>query len=139
MYPAPPRLTQPNQQPAKRGRAEDDHSSGADSDDGGGGDGGCSMDDSGALTEDAAGKVSKKQRLHWSGELHTRFMSAVHHLGIDSAVPKSILQLMNVDGMTRDNVASHLQKYRLHLKRLAGVGSNDPIPPHLVPQRSVHS
>lgn len=25
------------------------------------------------------------------------------------AVPKTILQLMNVDGMTRENVASHLQ------------------------------
>ena len=27
---------------------------------------------------------------------------------------------MNVEGMTRENVASHLQKYRLHLKRTAG-------------------
>lgn len=27
---------------------------------------------------------------------------------------------MNVDGLTRENVASHLQKYRLHLKRTSG-------------------
>lgn len=27
---------------------------------------------------------------------------------------------MNVEGMTRENVASHLQKYRLYLKRMAG-------------------
>lgn len=40
--------------------------------------------------------------------------------GIKNAVPKTILQLMNVEGMTRENVASHLQKYRLYLKRLAG-------------------
>ena len=40
--------------------------------------------------------------------------------GIKNAVPKTILQLMNVEGMTRENVASHLQKYRLHLKRSAG-------------------
>ena len=26
-------------------------------------------------------------------------------------------QLMNVEGLTRENVASHLQKFRLHLKR----------------------
>ena len=35
-------------------------------------------------------------------------------------MPKTILKMMNVDGMTRENVASHLQKYRLHLKRQNG-------------------
>lgn len=40
--------------------------------------------------------------------------------GVKNAVPKTILQLMNVEGMTRENVASHLQKYRLYLKRMAG-------------------
>jgi hypothetical protein len=34
------------------------------------------------------------------------------------AVPKKILELMKVDGLTRENVASHLQKYRLYLKRV---------------------
>ncbi len=29
--------------------------------------------------------------------------------GVKAAVPKTILQLMNVEGMTRENVASHLQ------------------------------
>jgi hypothetical protein len=37
------------------------------------------------------------------------------------AVPKRILDVMNVQGLTRENVASHLQKYRLYLKRLSGV------------------
>ena len=39
---------------------------------------------------------------------------------VAGAVPKTILQLMNVEGMTRENVASHLQKYRLYLKRIQG-------------------
>ncbi|KAJ0098987.1 hypothetical protein Patl1_20064 [Pistacia atlantica] len=38
------------------------------------------------------------------------------------AVPKKILECMNVPGLTRENVASHLQKYRLFLKRVAEKG-----------------
>lgn len=37
------------------------------------------------------------------------------------AVPKRILDLMDVEGLTRENVASHLQKYRLYLKRVQGI------------------
>ncbi|XP_027153447.1 two-component response regulator ORR21 [Coffea eugenioides] len=65
--------------------------------------------------------TSKKPRVVWSVELHQQFVSAVNHLGIDKAVPKRILELMNVPGLTRENVASHLQKFRLYLKRLSGV------------------
>ena len=36
-------------------------------------------------------------------------MDAVNQLGVDKAVPKRILDLMNVAGLTRENVASHLQ------------------------------
>ena len=62
----------------------------------------------------------KKARLVWSQELHNRFLNALSHLGLKHAVPKTILTMMNVDGMTRENVASHLQKYRLHLKKMGG-------------------
>lgn len=34
---------------------------------------------------------------------------AVAQLGIDKAVPKRILELMGTKGLTRENVASHLQ------------------------------
>ncbi|KAF5771062.1 putative response regulator and transcription factor RR-A-type family [Helianthus annuus] len=63
-------------------------------------------------------------------KLHRQFMAAVNQLGgIDKAVPKKILELMNVAGISTENVASHLQKYRLYLKRLSGsqhLGSMDP-------------
>ncbi|KAK7407691.1 hypothetical protein VNO78_09708 [Psophocarpus tetragonolobus] len=65
--------------------------------------------------------TSKKPRVVWSVELHQQFVSAVNQLGLDKAVPKRILELMNVPGLTRENVASHLQKFRLYLKRLSGV------------------
>lgn len=70
---------------------------------------------------------SKKPRLIWTAELHARFLNAVNTLGVKNAVPKTILQLMNVEGMTRENVASHLQKYRLYLKRCSN------LPPGTVP------
>ena len=59
----------------------------------------------------------------WTPQLHKRFVDAVAHLGIKNAVPKTIMQLMSVDGLTRENVASHLQKYRLYLKRMQGLGN----------------
>ncbi|GAA0149953.1 winged helix/forkhead transcription factor [Lithospermum erythrorhizon] len=66
----------------------------------------------------------KKPRVVWSVELHQQFVAAVNQLGIDKAVPKKILELMNVSGLTRENVASHLQKYRLYLRRLSGVSQH---------------
>lgn len=65
--------------------------------------------------------ASKKPRVVWSVELHQQFVNAVNQLGIDKAVPKRILELMNVPGLTRENVASHLQKFRLYLKRISSV------------------
>ncbi|XP_042510233.1 two-component response regulator ORR21-like isoform X1 [Macadamia integrifolia] len=77
-------------------------------------------EDEGDLENDDPG-TSKKPRVVWSVELHQQFVSAVNQLGIEKAVPKRILELMNVPGLTRENVASHLQKFRLYLKRLSGV------------------
>jgi len=79
-------------------------------------------------------RLNKKPRLVWTPELHHRFMNAVQHLGVNNAVPKTILQLMNVQGMTRENVASHLQKYRLYLKRIAGLSAAAPIPQGVLEQ-----
>eukprot|EP00249_Psilotum_nudum_P009774 c22147_g1_i1 orf=62-1636(-) len=69
----------------------------------------------------------KKARVNWSVQLHQQFVNAVNLLGIDKAVPKKILEIMNVHGLTRENVASHLQKYRLYLKRLSGA-MHEPFP-----------
>ncbi|AQL08456.1 response regulator 10 isoform X1 [Zea mays] len=76
-------------------------------------------DDETDLENGDPSSTSKKPRVVWSVELHQQFVNAVNHLGIDKAVPKKILELMNVPGLTRENVASHLQKFRLYLKRIA--------------------
>eukprot|EP00897_Mesotaenium_endlicherianum_P003059 jgi/Mesen1/2781/ME000170S01887 len=75
---------------------------------GGGGAGGHSGGSSGA----------RKARRCWSPELHKRFVSALGRLGGPQvATPKQIRELMKVDGLTNDEVKSHLQKYRLHTRR----------------------
>jgi SHAQKYF class myb-like DNA-binding protein len=76
--------------------------------------------------EEPNARTLKRPRLVWTPQLHKRFVDAVGHLGIKNAVPKTIMQLMNVEGLTRENVASHLQKYRLYLKRLQGMSSDGP-------------
>jgi two-component response regulator (ARR-B family) len=97
----------------KKGSSKNKDVSGEDENkDGSGGDE--NEDDSSAL---------KKPRVVWSAELHQQFVTAVNQLGIDKAGPKRILDLMGVQGLTRENVASHLQKYRFYLKRLQGVNS----------------
>ncbi|XP_022131415.1 two-component response regulator ARR11 isoform X2 [Momordica charantia] len=67
---------------------------------------------------------TKKARVVWSVDLHQKFVKAVNQIGFDKVGPKKILDLMNVPWLTRENVASHLQKYRLYLSRLQK--ENDP-------------
>ncbi|XP_042408123.1 two-component response regulator ARR2-like isoform X1 [Zingiber officinale] len=76
-------------------------------------------DDDEAVEEHEDPSHAKKSRVVWSVDLHQKFVNAVHHLGVDKAVPKKILELMSVAGLTRENVASHLQKYRLYLRRVS--------------------
>ncbi|XP_011029608.1 PREDICTED: two-component response regulator ARR11-like isoform X4 [Populus euphratica] len=79
---------------------------------------------------------TKKARVVWSVDLHQKFVKAVNQIGFDTTSlpsfdgamtgsvclaevgPKKILDMMNVPWLTRENVASHLQKYRLYLSRL---------------------
>ncbi|PNH11630.1 Two-component response regulator ARR2 [Tetrabaena socialis] len=66
--------------------------------------------------DDGSARAIKRPRLVWTPQLHKKFESAVLKLGDEKAVPKNIMQEMNIDGLTRENVASHLQKYRMSRK-----------------------
>ncbi|KVH96468.1 two-component response regulator ARR1-like [Cynara cardunculus var. scolymus] len=86
-------------------------------------------DEDEAEEKEHSSSSSKKPRVAWSMELHQQFVAAVNQLGFDKAVPKKILDLMNVPGITRENVASHLQKYRIYLRKLGGPQQSGTINP----------
>ncbi|KAL9389473.1 hypothetical protein Peur_018078 [Populus x canadensis] len=72
----------------------------------------------GNTKEDKEKGNQRKQRRCWSPELHRRFLHSLQQLGgSHAATPKQIRELMKVDGLTNDEVKSHLQKYRLHTRR----------------------
>lgn len=79
--------------------------------------------------QDDSSTGARRRRMMWTPQLHARFLNAVTHLGPTRAVPKSILGLMNVEGLTRENVASHLQKYRAYLRRVSGLPPGAHLPP----------
>ncbi|XP_028756344.1 two-component response regulator ARR14-like [Neltuma alba] len=58
----------------------------------------------------------KRSKIFWTTNLHNRFLLALRHIGMDKAVPTKILEIMNVPGLTRENVASHLQVWFLSKK-----------------------
>ncbi|CAI9095477.1 OLC1v1031439C1 [Oldenlandia corymbosa var. corymbosa] len=62
--------------------------------------------------------TKRKTKVDWTSELHKKFVQAVEQLGVDQAIPSRILELMKVEGLTRHNVASHLQKYRMHRRHI---------------------
>ncbi|CAI9765549.1 unnamed protein product [Fraxinus pennsylvanica] len=76
-------------------------------------------------------RQQRKQRRCWSPELHRRFVNALQQLGGEQvATPKQIRDLMQVDGLTNDEVKSHLQKYRLHTRKVpptTSTSSNQPV------------
>ncbi|KAL8258140.1 hypothetical protein R6Q59_030181 [Mikania micrantha] len=82
---------------------------------------------------DDKGRSNKKERRSWSPDLHRRFLNALEQLGgANVATPKQIREIMKVNGLTSDEIKSHLQKYRLHIRRLKPTIHDDTVAPQLV-------
>ncbi|KAI3733915.1 hypothetical protein L6452_13373 [Arctium lappa] len=55
-------------------------------------------------------RKESKPRINWTKALHGKFLEALNTLGKQNAYPSEILKHMNVPGLTRNHVASHVQK-----------------------------
>ncbi|XVF34751.1 hypothetical protein REPUB_Repub18cG0085900 [Reevesia pubescens] len=88
----------------------------------------------GQTTNNNTSQPHRKARRCWSPDLHRRFVNALQMLGGSQvATPKQIRELMKVEGLTNDEVKSHLQKYRLHTRRPSPTPQVAGAPaPHLV-------
>ncbi|KAH7681811.1 Myb domain plants domain-containing protein [Dioscorea alata] len=85
------------------------------------------------VTTTTTTQTHRKARRCWSPDLHRRFVNALQILGGSQvATPKQIRELMKVDGLTNDEVKSHLQKYRLHTRRPMPAPQPATAPPQLV-------
>ncbi|CAH8314753.1 unnamed protein product [Eruca vesicaria subsp. sativa] len=70
----------------------------------------------------------KEQRRRWSQDLHRKFVDALQKIGGSQvATPKQIRDMMKVDGLTNDEVKSHLQKYRMHIRKHPLSTSDQPV------------
>eukprot|EP00768_Dysnectes_brevis_P004008 gnl/Dysnectes_brevis/2848_a3477_870.p1 GENE.gnl/Dysnectes_brevis/2848_a3477_870~~gnl/Dysnectes_brevis/2848_a3477_870.p1 ORF type:complete len:360 (+),score=100.75 gnl/Dysnectes_brevis/2848_a3477_870:88-1167(+) len=79
------------------------------------------------------GPVPRHSRLVWTCQLETRFLAAVLSLGVQKAMPRAVLGLMNVDGISRESVASHLQKFRMKLRKQYRLKDNSELKAHHLP------
>lgn len=67
----------------------------------------------GEIQHNTINKVAKrKDYREWTDDLHDKFMKAVEQLGKGRCYPMEILEVMNFPGLTRMQVAIHLQKCR---------------------------
>ncbi|KAK1292153.1 putative two-component response regulator ARR20 [Acorus calamus] len=78
------------------------------------------------MNMDSQSPTSKK-RVVWTSDIEIPFLEAVNELG-ERACPKAILEHMNKSNpksnLTRQNIASHLQKHRLRQKNSSGKTEN---------------
>jgi SHAQKYF class myb-like DNA-binding protein len=82
------------------------------------------LGEAGKTGHDILPAMMRKRRLVWTPQLHERFVKAVNEIGVDQAMPKILVSLMNVEGLTPEHVKSHLQKYRRNLRRAQSEQTN---------------
>ncbi|KAA0046667.1 two-component response regulator EHD1-like [Cucumis melo var. makuwa] len=73
--------------------------------------------------------VFKKRRFIWTKEYHQIFSEGIVHITLQGkkVVPATLLKYMHSKGVShvsRENVASHLQKYRMHNKKYSHGGGD---------------
>ncbi|KAK1307766.1 Two-component response regulator ARR14 [Acorus calamus] len=65
-------------------------------------------------------KISRAPRIVWDPELQNKFIYAVESLGLQSATPMKIMEIMNIPGLSTTQISSHLQVYRNKIQKTKG-------------------
>ncbi|ESQ30581.1 hypothetical protein EUTSA_v10012052mg, partial [Eutrema salsugineum] len=77
-------------------------------------------DESKTTNQDMGKKKVRKPRVVWTGEIQEKFLKAIDLLGGPrKSNPKLLLKClkeMGITGLTRSNISSHLQKYRISIE-----------------------
>ncbi|KAG9448916.1 hypothetical protein H6P81_008881 [Aristolochia fimbriata] len=80
------------------------------------------QNEEGTATDKSTGKrkaaSSSSSSIIWDTELRARFLHVVELLGVDNCTPTKIHQLLNVPGLSKERIASHLKTHRKTLKRM---------------------
>ncbi|KAK1278638.1 Two-component response regulator ARR1 [Acorus gramineus] len=66
-------------------------------------------------------KISRAPRIVWDSKLHNKFINAIKSLGLQSATPMKIMEIMNIPGLSTTQISSHLQMYRNKIQKTKGV------------------
>nr|XP_017245584.1 PREDICTED: two-component response regulator ARR10-like [Daucus carota subsp. sativus] len=77
-----------------------------------------SPSDSGSAMEDYYPRERIGNKANWTSDLHNCFVEVLLILGPKESVPKQIVEMMNVPWLTREQVASHLQKFQKFLDKV---------------------
>ncbi|KAL2553445.1 Two-component response regulator ORR24 [Forsythia ovata] len=73
-------------------------------------------------------KKHTRKMITWTRELHMMFVDAIQQLEVDvrsKIIPTKILEIMDEPDLARDNVGSHLQKYRKLLTKQRETAGQD--------------
>ena len=75
-------------------------------------------------------EFSSQRRFQWSEERERLFINSVRKIGIHNATAKMVMDDMAIPGLTRSQVASHLQKYKLKYQKMQSSHSQNRLSLH---------
>ncbi|KAK9911353.1 hypothetical protein M0R45_035269 [Rubus argutus] len=81
------------------------------------------LGEKGSASAQEANKAPGKKNIAWTSQIHAQFLEAIRCIGAENSTPKSILEFMNVEGLSTETVAVQLQKYLYFVRRVVAANN----------------